>query len=105
MTPSLDPSKPSPLLLPINPGPRQVNPASNHFDPQPKATREPAHSQTATGKEQEREKEVEKDVHGLTYVLSIEIALTVTVLCREASREKRGKHRVRDLEEESIKEL
>lgn len=38
-------------------------------------------------------------MHALTYVLSIEIALTVTVLCREASREKRGKHRVRDLEE------
>lgn len=39
-------------------------------------------------------------MHTLTYVLSIEIALTVTVLCREASREKRGgKHRVRDLEE------
>lgn len=38
-------------------------------------------------------------MHALTYVLSIEIALTVTVLCREASREKRGEHRVRDLEE------
>lgn len=29
-------------------------------------------------------------MHTLTYVLSIEIALTVTVLCREASREKIG---------------
>lgn len=30
-------------------------------------------------------------MHVLTYVLSIEIALTVTVLCREASRGDRGK--------------
>lgn len=29
----------------------------------------------------------------LTYVLSIEIALTVTVLCREASREREGVNR------------
>lgn len=42
---------------------------------------------------------MEKDMHTLTYVLSIEIALTVTVFCREASRETGGKHRVRDLEE------
>lgn len=38
-------------------------------------------------------------MHALTYVLSIEIALTVTVLCREQAGKRGGKHRVRDLEE------
>lgn len=38
-------------------------------------------------------------MHALTYVLSIEIALTVTVLCREASRGDGGEHGVRHLEE------
>lgn len=81
---SPDPWKPS--SYPSTPSPRQVNPASSHFDPTRGTGAQPGCSRQRA----DREKEVEKDVHALTYVLSIEIALTVTVLCREASREKRG---------------
>lgn len=59
--------------------PQQVNPAPTLPGNQPGCSR-----QTAEGGGGGRV------VHALTYVLSIEIALTVTVLCREASREKRG---------------
>lgn len=51
-----------------------------------------ARRQAAASKEQsmegggeEGEEERWRDVHALTYVLSIEISLTVTVLCREAN--------------------
>lgn len=40
--------------------------------------------------EEEVEGERERDVHALTYVLSIEIALTVTVVWREAGRGEKG---------------
>lgn len=60
--------------------PQQVNPAPTLPGNQPGRSRQTAEGGGTGG----------RVVHALTYVLSIEIALTVTVLCREASREKRG---------------
>ena len=79
----------APLLLSLNPRPQTGQPyTSSRFDPQPRSTKGPsAQPGCSRQRADRREKEVEKDVHALTYVLSIEIALTVTVLCREASRE------------------
>lgn len=76
-------------LIP-QPRPQTALQAVIFFNSSPKSTQGTSAQPGCSRHRADREKEVEKDVHALTYVLSIEIALTVTVLCREASREKRG---------------
>lgn len=74
--------------------PQQVNPAISSLLPPSQVPSQAAAGTEQRGRRGEEEgrrgEEEEKDVHTLTYVLSIEISLTVTVLCREGSREKRG---------------
>lgn len=65
-------------------------PCNQFFAPTLPGTQPGCSRHRAEGEEGREDGEEERDVHALTYVLSIEIALTVTVFCREGSREKRG---------------